>query len=281
MSKVWLLLLLSLFSLPLLAQPDNALQSNLVIPDSLAKWYKPENKRQVWLHTMFGLRRELQAVQQYSASGDLDGVKKWSGKLLKHFRKLPVMAPEWKDRIDLETAARLEAVVARGDMKQARLISRELSKNCRQCHKRFQLLTRLRYRSADFSAIKIDDNGKPVRFSRYKNRMIHSLNRIKIAASDQHWRQASDALSTLRQQLQTFGQICVRCHKGKEPRLRILGDESRRDFTRLEQGLQQHDLKLAGQSLGAAAVHVCARCHGIHRSLSEIRRQLFNRQTAK
>ncbi|MCK5336958.1 MAG: hypothetical protein KAQ67_12390, partial [Gammaproteobacteria bacterium] len=31
-------------------------------PASLEKWYKPANKRQVWLHTMFRLRREMQAI---------------------------------------------------------------------------------------------------------------------------------------------------------------------------------------------------------------------------
>ena len=41
-------------------------------PIELAKWYKPENKRQVWLHTMFKLRREMQAVEFYAQQQDAE-----------------------------------------------------------------------------------------------------------------------------------------------------------------------------------------------------------------
>ena len=39
-------------------------------PASLEKWYKPANKRQVWLHTMFRLRREMQAISEYAEQND-------------------------------------------------------------------------------------------------------------------------------------------------------------------------------------------------------------------
>ena len=38
-------------------------------PSTIAQWYKPANKRQVWLHTMFRLRREMQAMGEYAAFG--------------------------------------------------------------------------------------------------------------------------------------------------------------------------------------------------------------------
>lgn len=41
-----------------------------VPPSSLSQWYKPENKRQVWLHNMFKLRREMQAVEFYAQNQD-------------------------------------------------------------------------------------------------------------------------------------------------------------------------------------------------------------------
>ena len=47
------------------AQAEKAL---MLPPTSLAQWYKPANKRQVWLHNMFKLRRELQAVVEYASS---------------------------------------------------------------------------------------------------------------------------------------------------------------------------------------------------------------------
>ena len=41
-------------------------------PASIAQWYKPQNERQVWLHTMFGLRRSMTAIQEYVALEDGD-----------------------------------------------------------------------------------------------------------------------------------------------------------------------------------------------------------------
>ena len=46
-------------------------------PKSLSQWYKPENKRQVWLHTMFRLRREMLAMQDYSAVKQDKDLQKW------------------------------------------------------------------------------------------------------------------------------------------------------------------------------------------------------------
>ena len=45
-------------------------------PASLEKWYKPANKRQVWLHTMFRLRREMQAIREYAKQNNRPGMKK-------------------------------------------------------------------------------------------------------------------------------------------------------------------------------------------------------------
>jgi len=253
-----------------------ALESSVTLPGSLGEWYKPQNKRQVWLHTMFGLRRELQAMREYSDEGDLGGVRKWSGKLLKHYRSLAEMVPEWRDEIDLSYADALEKSVQRGNFRQIKRASKQITQTCRSCHKSYQLLARLRYRTADFSKIRIRHDGKDLRFSRFKTELVRSLNRIKIAVSDQHWSRAESALSDLQHRLDSFGQICSSCHGDEKAQQRILGADTANDLFKLKQAIQNKDSKLSGRSLGSAAVNVCARCHGIHRSLSEIRTELFS-----
>ena len=54
-------------------------------PTVLAKWYKPENKRQVWLHNMFKLRREMQAVKFYAQNQDAELMNKWALQLNEHY----------------------------------------------------------------------------------------------------------------------------------------------------------------------------------------------------
>ena len=65
-----------------------------VPPASLEQWYKPANKRQVWLHTMFRLRREMQAIGEYAEQNDRAAMDKWIKRLEKDYKKIADMVPE-------------------------------------------------------------------------------------------------------------------------------------------------------------------------------------------
>lgn len=252
-----------------------ALEATVEIPDSLGKWYKPDNKRQVWLHTMFGMRRELQAVEEYSDQGDLAGITRWSEKLLKHYRRLPEMVPEWLDEVELDTADTLEKAVTQGDLAKIKSSTRKLSRSCQGCHSDYRILARLRYRTADFTQLEVIEDGKQIKFHDFKKDLIRTLNRIKISAVDSRWETAASSVDKLETRLKALGESCASCHKDKQPRERILGSTTQAGLSKLKQAIASNDLKLTGRSLGATAVDVCARCHGVHRSLSEIRGQLF------
>lgn len=262
----WLVML----SLSILAGNLFALDTTTEIPDSLGKWYKPENKRQVWLHTMFAMRRELQAVEEYSAQGDVASLKKWSDKLISHYRRLPEMVPEWLDEVDLEAVTDLETAVAKGDLSIITSTTRNLSRSCQGCHSDFRVLARLRFRTANFDNLEILQQGKPVSLQSFKKEMIKTVNRIKISAVDNHWDKADSALKTLEFNLRDYAVSCASCHKDEQPRERILGSESWTGLDKLQQSISSKDLKQTGRYLGAIAVNICARCHGVHRTLSEI-----------
>ncbi len=265
-----MLLTLALFSCQALAQE----QAN-TLPDSLGKWYKPQNKRQVWLHTMFAMRRELQALQEYADEGDLSGVKKWSDKLLKHYRHIPEMVPEWQDELELETATDLEQAVANADLPRIKSLSRDLARSCKGCHRDFRVLAALRYRTAVFNDVMVSENGQQIKFLDFKHELIRTLNRINISAEDARWDNATTAVEQFESKLDAYGNSCASCHDDKEPRERILGAATAAGLEHLKQAIKRQDHKDTGRSLGETAVNVCARCHGVHRTLAEIRQQLF------
>ncbi len=267
----WLILIVAAIFFPNLS----ALESNNLIPESLGKWYKPENKRQVWLHTMFAMRRELQAVEEYSEQGNSAAVKRWASKLVKNYRSLTEMVPEWIDQVESDTADDFERAVKRQNMAEIQTLARKLGRSCKGCHIDFQLLARLRYRTAEFQHLEIEDEGENRKFRDFKKELIRTVNRIKISATDGYWETALQAVNTLNSKLQNYGKSCITCHKGNEPRERILGQATSKGLENLENAVISKDLKLTGRSLGSTAVDVCARCHGVHRSLSEIRGELF------
>ncbi len=224
---------------------------------------------------MFAMRRELQAVEEYSEQGNSVAVKRWASMLIKNYRSLVKMVPEWADQVESDTADNFELAVKMQNISEIQSQTRKLARSCKGCHIDFQLLARLRYRTAEFKQLEIEDEGENRKFRDFKKELIRTVNRIKISATDGYWETALQAVNTLNSKLQNYGKSCETCHKGEEPRERILGRETLAGMEKLKKAVLNRDLKLTGRSLGSTAVIVCARCHGVHRSLSEIRGELF------
>ncbi len=268
------LLLIALFMLLLTSGTTQAGTEKITLkmpPASLAQWYKPANKRQVWLHTMFRLRREMQAVKEYARQKDPVGTKKWGQRLAKNYRSIPKMVPEWKNEVRLDWADILETAAQKGNFKKVLRAHDKLDASCNLCHQDFQALSAALYRSPDFSAEKIGFKGKTVHYDRFMELLSNTLNRIKIAIEDQRPQIAKRSLKRLKTQLQALGANCSQCHRDEIPKERILGQATQQLLKGLAESIRDNQPKQAGRFLGKAAVAICARCHGVHRTLSDLK----------
>jgi len=243
-------------------------------PASLAQWYKPVNKRQVWLHTMFRLRREMQAVKEYARHKDLTGTKKWGQRLAKSYRKIPEMVPEWQDKVRLDWADILETAALKGNFKQVLRAYDKLDASCNLCHQDFQPLVAALYRSPDFSSQQVEFKGRTIHYHKFMELLSNTVNRIKIATEDRHQQIAKRSLKQLKNQLQALGKSCNQCHRDSIPKERILGRTTQKLLRGLGESIQNNKPKQAGRFLGEAAVAICARCHGVHRTLSDLKQFL-------
>jgi len=243
---------------------------------SLSQWYKPVNERQVWLHTMFSLRRELQAVEEYITVRDQPHLAKWTARLVENYRRIPEMVPEWEHEVEPEVATALETAATAGDFDGAASAVRKLERTCSSCHRDYRALAAARFRAPDFSTIQVVDASAVSRsHSDHMEALSQSLNAIKIASEDERWESALDAETSLRAQLNNLGETCQSCHKDAEPKERILGQASQATLDKVRNALMEKKEKDSGRSLGEAAVQICARCHGIHRTLYDLRQQLL------
>ena len=245
-------------------------------PASLAQWYKPANERQVWLHTMFSLRREMLAISDYLALEDMERLRKWAGRLDEHYRSIGKMVPEWQEELDLEQLDRLRRAVLDNDLKQAADAQRKLGHSCNACHREYRAMAAAIYRSPDFSTVTVEDSEslEEVPFKKVMERLSLSLNRTKIASEDGRTQPALDNLSTLQQRLDDLGQSCESCHRDQPPRERVLGKEMDHALASLQQSIEAGDTKQAARHLGTLAVQTCARCHGVHRVLSDLKQEI-------
>jgi len=248
------------------------------LPESLGLWYKPQAERQVWLHTMFAMRRELQAVREYAQQKDAPRLAKWTERLVAHYRRLPEMVPEWAEELELALADQLAASVAQGDFDATGRAADRLERDCRSCHRQYQALAALKYRWPRFADLKVvDETGKAQGYADHMERLSTSVNRIKIASEDDRWDAAHEALDALRGQLDALGGSCRSCHADDpEPHRRILGPATEATLEQLHDALAARDARTAGRHLGQAAVQVCARCHGVHRLLTDLQRELLD-----
>ncbi|RMG38294.1 MAG: hypothetical protein D6720_01580 [Gammaproteobacteria bacterium] len=226
---------------------------------------------------MFGLRRSMLAVSDYLALEDRPRLEKWLRRFSERYRKIGEMVPEWREELDLEQLQRLEQAVAGGDLTSAADALHEVGRTCRSCHHENRALVAALMRGPDFSEIQVEDSEtlEELPYKKVMQRLPVLVNRLKIADEDGRKTVAFESLEELRQRLADLGQSCESCHRDEVPRERILGGAMHASLDALEQALKAEDHRAVGRHLGELAVNTCARCHGVHRLLSDLRQELL------
>ena len=251
-------------------------------PASLEQWYKPANKRQVWLHTMFKLRREMQAIAEYAeqndpAANNQVAMEKWIKRLDKDYNKIADMVPEWEKEIKPRLLDDLKMFAEKGDSYRIGKTLEMIKRTCDDCHTYYQPLVTATYRSPHYDDIKLKDiDGKTQSFEDNMEDLSTSLNRILIALDDGNNPAALEARKTLASQLHSLGDSCNSCHKDDEyPRERILGEATQQRFEKLQVNISEGRVKDSQKLMGEIAVTVCARCHNTHRIVYDLRNALL------
>jgi cytochrome c556 len=243
-------------------------------PASLAQWYKPANKRQVWLHNMFKLRREMQAVRFYADNKDAKHLEKWVTLLSEHYLKTGEMVPEWQKKLDLETITRLQESASSHRYQDVSHALDNLNESCESCHKDYRAITATMYRAPDFSSMEISQSTS---LEEHMEELTRQVNQIKIASEDGMQDVALATLSDLEKGINALGETCSSCHKKDT---RVYPDETiNKTLSSLGESLRTGTLKDQGRELGTLAVLACARCHGTHRLAYDSRRLFVDRQS--
>lgn len=238
-------------------------------PQSISKWYKPENKRQVWLHTMFKLRREIQAVKRYAVAENAEQLESWLSNLNAHYLKIREMVPEWGGRLDTKSLETLTSLQQAGNYAQIPQALTRLQKSCDSCHQQFRAVTATLYRAPDFSGLKLSEN------QTLQDSMLTlnvQVNDIKISMQEGDVNHALEVLGDLRQGIDETGALCANCHRNASL---VYPDETiLKALDVLQVRLTLGTLKQQGQALGELAVTACAQCHGTHRIAYDARKML-------
>lgn len=244
-------------------------------PSSLSQWYKPENKRQVWLHNMFKLRREMQAVEFYAQNQNPEQLAKWSKRLTEHYLKIADMVPEWQDKLSSTIIAELMLQIEQKRFIEIPKTLKALKQNCQSCHTDYQATTAAMYRAPNFSGLSLITNKHSetrISYTQHMDALSKQVNQIKIASEDRFNALALSSLTELEQGMNLLGKTCTNCHKNEIEA--YPSQVMKNTLGQLEQSLKTGSLKEQGRALGTLAVQACARCHGTHRTSFNARKQL-------
>jgi cytochrome c556 len=243
-------------------------------PASLVQWYKPKNKRQVWLHNMFKLRREMQAVRFYAENKDAKHLEKWVTLLNEHYLETGEMVPEWQKKLDMEALTRLQESASSNRYQDVLHALDDLSESCESCHKDYRAITATMYRAPDFSSMEISPSTS---FEAHMEELTNQVNQVKIASEDGMKDLALASLADLEQGINELGETCSSCHKKDT---KVYPDETiNKTISSLGESLRTGTLKDQGRELGTLAVLACARCHGTHRIAYDTRQLSVDRQS--
>lgn len=238
-------------------------------PAELAQWYKPENKRQVWLHNMFKLRREMQAVEFYAQNKEAEHLQKWVAQLNQHYAKIAEMVPAWQKKLAVQTMGELKKASEENDYASVLIQHKVMQKSCDSCHDDYQAITALTYRTPEFSRIQINSD---LSFIEHMDTLTRQVNQIKISAQDGDKQLALSSLAGLNEEMLILGETCVDCHK--KDRKAYPSEVMKKTLGSLKQSLESGTAKQQGRDLGTLAVLACARCHGTHRIAYGAKKQL-------
>ena len=246
-------------------------------PEALAQWYKPANKRQVWLHTMFSLRRAMLAINDYSAQEKQADLEKWSDKFAKDYQAMGEMMPQWQDYLYLDKLEDLQQQVAQHNYKAIAPLLKKLSKSCMHCHDDYQTIATLLFRGPNFNNRIIEESfsGEEISYEDNMDQLSDSVNRINIAIKDNYFSDAQQYIEPLTEQMDHLATSCGDCHQKDEVPVQRIMDASLALLPELAAQLEAKEQKQSGRKLGEFAVKVCAKCHAIHKLPSDLQ-LLFN-----
>jgi cytochrome c556 len=187
------------------------------------------------------------------------------------------MVPEFKDEVDIKLLQKLKKSASDKDYNAVSATLRQLDKTCNSCHNDYRATTVLLYRSADFKSHKITTQTGKIAYKKYMLELTHTINRIKIAVTDDLPQNAKEQIKELKQGIVNLSKDCDTCHLQKSQSQDYLNQTIINKIGQLQIHLKEGNKKDLNKTLGYIAVNACATCHGTHRIAYDIKQQILNR----
>jgi hypothetical protein len=243
-------------------------------PQSLSKYYPPENKEPQWIQQMQKMSTHFGGVFVNLKEKDFQNVDIHADKLVEEYKKTSEMVPEWEDYFDIKAAEAFAEAAKTHDIAKTGKVSGRIGKTCGKCHAEQEVAVWTKFHWPSFHKIKIIDpiSEKEMRFDDYMSNISSSFKGVTINFGEGQYDRSAKALKNFTSQYMELKSTCSKCHTNDDVKIFYVGKETEGAFSRLvkELNAESPNLEKFWKDIRLLGRVGCKQCHLTHRTYSFI-----------
>ncbi len=235
-------------------------------PEELGKYYPPNSDKFEFLTNMYQLSTSFTGVFANMQEKQWDKALNWAEKMKDHYFKIGKLVKKWDKVLRKEAMNNLVEAVKSKDVASVKKYANIVGKTCVQCHKNYQLPTKIKYHFPSFDTSSIEDPVTGVEYGvhDYMKKMTNDMKLLKIYLMQGDKNKAVKSGNNFIKRFEGLQQMCSDCHTNKVSEEIYFSKEIKGKLSTLKEALMKGDKDKVFSSLGYIGVNNCSKCHNVH-----------------
>ena len=235
-------------------------------PEELSKYYPPESENYEFLVNMYQLSTAFTGIMVNVQNGKWSKAKEWAKRTKEYYVKIGELVPSWKKVLRIKAVDGLIQAVEAKSVSDVRKYANMIGRTCVQCHKNYQLSTKIKYHYPSYEGISIEDPIEGVEYGveDYMKKMTNDMKLIKIFITQQDKEKASEASERFIKRFEGLQQMCSDCHTNKISEEVYFSDEIKENLQTLRDAVENNRINETFSALNQIGWNNCTKCHNVH-----------------
>ncbi|NPA53121.1 MAG: hypothetical protein GXO21_00460 [Aquificae bacterium] len=235
-------------------------------PEELSKYYPPESENYEFLVNMYQLSTAFTGVMVNAQEGKWSQAKEWAKRTKEYYVKIGKLVPSWKKVLRIKSADNLIEATEAKKLSDVKKYANIIGKTCVQCHKNYQLPTKIKYHYPSYDGVAIEDPVEEVEYSvkDYMKKMTNDMKLIKVYITQQDKEKASEAGERFIKRFEGLQQMCSDCHTNNLSEEVYFNDEIKDNLETLKDAIENNRVNETFSALNQIGWNNCTKCHNVH-----------------
>jgi hypothetical protein len=235
-------------------------------PEELSKYYPPESEDYQFLVNMYQLSTAFTGVMINVQEQNWPKAKEWAKRTKEYYLKIGELVPSWKKVLREKAVNSLLKAVEEKNPSKVKRYANIVGKTCMQCHKNYQLSTKIKYHYPSYEGVSIEDPVEGVEYGveDYMKKMTNDMKLIKVYITQQDKEKASEAGDRFIKRFEGLQQMCSDCHTNSISEEVYFNDEIKKSIENLKDAVENNRINETFSALNNIGWNNCTKCHNVH-----------------